>query len=250
MLIEADAAKLEIVVAAYLSQDPILCQEVRDGVDIHTNNQKRFNLPTKTIAKIFVFRLLYGGSAYSYAKDKEFNWISSDPKYWQKIIDEFYEKYQGVAKWHEHIVSEASKTGRLVMPTGRIYTYQPYWKIDKWVWPRTTILNYPVQGLGADLMAIARVSAYKRLRDKCLFINTVHDSILVDVDNDPELWYYIWNKFNIVFADIPENFKRLFGVEFNLPMKCESKMGMDWLNMKVIHNKEDIYNLGNSSNRH
>jgi DNA polymerase I-like protein with 3'-5' exonuclease and polymerase domains len=245
VLLEADAAKLEVVCAAYLSQDPVLCQEIREGVDIHGNNQKRFNLPDKVIAKIFVFRLIYGGSAFSYAKDKEFNWISDDPKYWQKIIDEFYNKYQGVAQWHESIVSTASKTGRLVMPTGRIYTFQPYWKRDKWVWPRTTILNYPVQGLGADLLAIARVSAYRRLKGKCLFINTVHDSIVVDVDNNPELCYDIWSEFNKVFDDIPENFEKLFGVEFNLPMRCESKMGVDWLNMKVINSKEDIDNFGN-----
>jgi DNA polymerase I-like protein with 3'-5' exonuclease and polymerase domains len=229
MLIEADAHMLEVVCAAYLSQDEVLCQEIRDGVDIHTNNQERFKLPNRTIAKIFKFRLIYGGSCWSYALDKEFNWISDDPKYWQGIIDEYYHKYQGLHKWHEQIVSEASKTGKLVMPTGRIYTYQPYWKRDRWVWPRTTILNYPVQGLGQDLMAIARVSAYKRLREKGLFINTVHDSIIVDAfENITE----ICKGLQQVFIDVPENFQRLFNVPFNLPMKAEVKIGKDWKNME------------------
>jgi DNA polymerase I-like protein with 3'-5' exonuclease and polymerase domains len=245
MLIEADAHMLEVVCAAYLSQDEVLCQEIRDGVDIHTNNQQRFKLPDRTIAKIFKFRLIYGGSCWSYALDKEFNWISDDPKYWQGIIDEYYHKYQGLHKWHEQIVSEASKTGKLVMPTGRIYTYQPYWKRDRWVWPRTTILNYPVQGLGQDLMAIARVSAYKRLREKGLFINTVHDSILMDLDNDVEVCYNVYTEFDKLFRDIPDNFERLFGVPFNLPMKCECKYGMDWFNMKKITKKEDIKIDGN-----
>jgi DNA polymerase I-like protein with 3'-5' exonuclease and polymerase domains len=55
-LVQADAVGLEIRVAAFLSQDPVLLTELRDGLDIHTDNQTRFDLPSRLIAKIFVFR--------------------------------------------------------------------------------------------------------------------------------------------------------------------------------------------------
>lgn len=55
-LVEGDASALEVVGAAYLSQDKILCQEIREGVDIHGRNQEALNLPSRLIAKIFVFR--------------------------------------------------------------------------------------------------------------------------------------------------------------------------------------------------
>jgi DNA polymerase I-like protein with 3'-5' exonuclease and polymerase domains len=55
-LVQADAVGLEIRVAAFLSQDPVLLTELRDGLDIHTDNQTRFGLPSRLIAKIFVFR--------------------------------------------------------------------------------------------------------------------------------------------------------------------------------------------------
>ena len=238
MLIEADASGLEVVAAAYLSQDPILCKEIRDGVDIHAENQKRFGFKGengRTIAKIFKFRLIYGGTKWSYAQDSDFNWISDDPSYWQGIIDEYYAKYVGIAEWHTELVNTVIRHRRLVMPTGRIYTYQPYFKNDKWTWPRTTILNYPVQGLGADLVTIARVSAYRRLRDKCLFINSVHDSIIVDAQEGAVA--EICQTFHEVFKDIPENFENLFGVEFNLPMKAEIKIGRDWKNMTKVLDK-------------
>ncbi len=235
MLIEADASGLEVVAAAYLSQDPILCQEIRDGVDIHAVNQQRFGFTGengRTIAKIFKFRLLYGGTKWSYAQDSDFNWISDDPTYWQEIIDEYYKKYTGIAAWHEQLVDTAMRTRQLIMPTGRIYTYQPYFKFNKWTWPRTTILNYPVQGLGADLVAIARISSYRRLSGKCLFINSVHDSIVVDAMKDrvPE----ICQTFHQVFKDVPANFERMFGVEFNLPMRAEIKIGSNWKDMKKV----------------
>lgn len=56
MLIQADASSLEIRVAAFLSQDPVLMQEIRDGLDLHTDNQQRFGLPSRLLAKILNFR--------------------------------------------------------------------------------------------------------------------------------------------------------------------------------------------------
>lgn len=56
MIINADAKQLEVNVAAFLSQDPILLDEVRNRVDIHEENRIRFNLPHRLIAKKFKFR--------------------------------------------------------------------------------------------------------------------------------------------------------------------------------------------------
>ena len=159
--------------------------EIVGQVDQHTLNAERFGLPDRRIAKIFVFRLIYGGSAWAYVFDPDFNWISKDPKYWQRIIDEFYNKYKGIAKQHTAWIQEATLNSRLVMPTGRIY---PFTRDEKGNWPRTRILNYPVQGLGHDLMSIVRVSFRRRLdsddfadcRNDIKLCSTVHDSVVVD----------------------------------------------------------------------
>src|SRR3990167_2659380 len=152
MLIHADVRSLELVTAAYLSRDPVLIQEIRDAVDIHELNKSRFNLPERRIAKIFVFRLIYGGQAYSYAHDADFNFISKSQDYWTTIIDEFYAKYKGMAQWHEQLVKQVLDTGELCMPTGRKYVFDRA-DVAKRMWfNRPKILNYPVQGTGADLV--------------------------------------------------------------------------------------------------
>lgn len=226
MLVSVDAKALEWLCVAYLSKDPVAYQEILDGVDQHTDNQTRFGLPSRLIAKTFVFRLIYGGSAYSYANDPNFTDVSSREKYWQKVIDEFYSKYKGIKKWHDEIVRTVTTTGQLVMPTGRIYKYKPTLKRGEMVWPRTTILNYPVQGLGADLMCIARVSFARRLKASGIIgksISTVHDSIVIDVED--EYTEQVCKLFHEVFNDIPKNFERLFKVPFDLPTKCEVSYG-------------------------
>lgn len=140
-IVNADAKSLEVFAGAYLSQDKIMMQELINGLDMHENNRSAFDLPSRLIAKVFMFRLMYGGSAYSYANDPDFASVKGNEKYWQKVIDRFYDKYKGFANWHTTIVQEVTQTGKLVMPTGRIYEYERNSRGD---WPQTTIKNYPV----------------------------------------------------------------------------------------------------------
>jgi DNA polymerase-1 len=214
--------------------------EIINRADIHSNNQVRFDLPPgevgRLIAKIFVFRLIYGGSSYSYANDPNFTTVSSSETYWQKVIDEFYNKYTGIWKWHTKILEEVMTNKRLIMPTGRQYDFFPtinYRGEPKW--PETKIKNYPVQGLGADLMSIARIDFAKRFWKSGMegkLRVTVHDSIVVDVpkkyvDTTIQLMYD-------VFKDIPRNFESIFGVKYNLPLFCECKVGMDLKNLEKV----------------
>lgn len=236
MLLQADAKALEWVCATYLSQDPVAYKEIWNNADQHTDNQQRFGLPSRLIAKTFVFRLIYGGSAYSYANDPNFKDIGGE-KYWQTVIDQFYEKYGGLGEWHRRIFDEAKRDRKLTMPTGRVYYYEPEIKFNKESWPRTKILNYPVQGLGADLMAIARVSLFNRLKDKegIKFVNTVHDSIILDFDQNICDNISIVNLVDKCFNDVPKNFEKLFGKEFNLPMRVECQVGPTWGDMEVVN---------------
>jgi DNA polymerase-1 len=185
------------------------------------------------IAKVFVFRLMYGGSAYAYAKDPDFSDVSSSEKYWQKVIDAFYNKYTGLRDWHTKIVQEAIQNGQLVMPTGRVYPFELKRNYKgELVAPETIIKNYPVQGLGADLMSIARVSFYKRFKDANIngkLVNTVHDSIVCDVDEQDIR--KVVEIFHEVFRDIPTNYNRLFGTILNIPLTCEVSVGN---NMKEL----------------
>lgn len=232
MLLNVDGSAIEWVCASYLSGDKVAHEEIWNKVDQHTANQVRFGLPSRLIAKTFVFRLIYGGSAYSYANDPDFTAVSTSEKFWQQVIDEFYAKYQGIAAWHINLVREASSTGRIVMPTGRFYPFEPSKKGYKSEWPRTKILNYPVQGLAADIVCLARVVAFKEFKQQQIrgkLISTIHDSIVADIE--PDELERASKIFVEAFTSIPENFEKMFGVKFTLPVRCEISYGPDKFNL-------------------
>ena len=156
--------------------------------------------------------------------------VSSSKRFWDNVVEQFYNKYKGLYKWHIHLLNTVVATGQWVNPTGRIYKFERQknpWN-QQLEWPRTQILNYPVQGLAADIMAIVRVLLYSDLvsaglLEQCRLISTVHDSILLDIPS--ELCYTIGMKVQKAFDDVPEAFEALFGIPFDLPYRCEITVG-------------------------
>lgn len=212
-------------------------KEVLEKQDAHSLNQVAFDLPSRLIAKIYLFRTIYRGSGWSFANDPDFMHVSTDPKYWDAVGEKFYGKYHGIdmchLKWAECVAQGKVIEG----PFGRD------WKVDMkrnrrgdLELPWTTLTNYPVQGTGADIMMLARISFARRLRAlayPCLLISTVHDSIVVDCSDDDYIQPIV-NLFHQVFDDIPMNIKKLFGFDWNVPMNCEVKIGKNMKEMSKV----------------
>jgi DNA polymerase-1 len=232
MLINCDVKGLEVVVAAELSDDKVLKQEIVDKVDIHARNQQTFGLgegkPGRLVAKVLKFRIIYGGTGYSFAKDSDFTGVSSSVKFWDSVIEKYYAKYSGIARWHAQLLDTAKRQGFIEIPSGRFYAFEPTFKRGDWQWPLTTIKNYPVQGFGADLVMLARIEAARLIRESGLeakMVGTIHDSIIVDTPS--ENCYTICSLLQQAVERVPELCKRSFGYEFSLPLTCEIQTGMN-----------------------
>lgn len=216
----------------YLSQDKVGIEEWHNVVndptkfDIHKDNQTKFNLPSRLIAKVFLFRWIYRGPAFAYARDPDFMVVSKDQRFWQDVIDQYYSKYKDLYKTHMKYLQEVNRTGLLQSPLGREYQFKKYDKHGEKAYSEYEITNYPNQGLGADVMAVARVSAAARfarynLRSK--LISTIHDSISSDSPDDEVA--AVKEIFLEVFRDLPKNIERAYGIKWDLPMLGEVSVG-------------------------
>lgn len=207
----------------WLSNDPVGIREINDKVDAHTANQETFALPSRHIAKIYLFRTIFRGSGWSFANDSDFNHVSDSPDFWDDVNRKFYTKYAGLDKWHHDLARIVAARQPIRSPIGR------EWLIPMEMGgniPWTKLSNYPVQGTCADIMTVGRITLFNRLRKLNLetkLVSTVHDSIVLDAPN---------HEVDIVaktavesFDDIPKNFKKLWGITLPIPFPGEVKVG-------------------------
>jgi DNA polymerase I-like protein with 3'-5' exonuclease and polymerase domains len=242
LIVKADAAALEWRVKAALANDKVAIAEILNKEDQHTANQKHFGLPSRLIAKIFVYRMIFAdafgesgfeGPAYAYANDPDFSGVSSSKKYWTQAIEKFFKKYEGMYNHSVNCIRTATRDGRITLPNGRFFLYEPRPNRRGLVeWPRPTILNYPVQGFGADIMREARLAYWEKLHTysedvlKGIFpMNTVHDDIQTDVVPEKRFLIPVRDSLLYGFEQVVPRLKKYYKYDLPVPMECEIKVG-------------------------
>ena len=226
-ILEADFAQLEFRTAAYLSQDKTAIKEIEDGFDVHAytasviteSGQKT----TRQEAKAHTFAPLYGATG--------FGRTSAEAKYYEQ----FTKKYEGVALWHTRLAKEAMSSKVIRTPSGREFAFPNVYKNKHGrVSNFTQIKNYPVQSFAtADIVPLALLYIDKLLDNmKSCVVNTVHDSIVIDVHPDEER--AVLEAINTTNKNLPSLVNSKWNIEFNVPLLLESKIGDNWLDTKDV----------------
>jgi hypothetical protein len=230
MIVCVDAKALEWRVCCEAASEPTALKEIMAGEDAHELNRVAFNLPSRLISKKYLFRTIFNrGKGYAFTVDPEFMHVSTSQKYWDEVGKKFYTKYAAIEELYKKNTKLVMEGKPIVGPLGR------FWPIEmerdfrgELKVPETKLVNYIVQGTGADVMAIARVSFTNRLKKKdwgkhVKQIATVHDSLVADAPN--ELVQEVVNLYYQVFDDLPANIKKLFNYDWQTPLGCEASAG-------------------------
>lgn len=235
-IIDCDVKSLEWVTYIYLAQDKVAIDEWNNVLDypdkyddIHTTNQKQFDLPTRLISKKLLFRAIYADpdkAAFAFSKDPEFMPTSKKVQYWQEALDKFFAKYKLLKRKHLEYIQQATTKGIITSPFGREYYFEPKTRNGERFWPIADILNWPNQGLGADVMSVVRIVTAHGARKRAIqgnMVNTVHDSIVWDapVQSVPEIAKLMMD----VFEHLPFYIKKYLGVDWNVRMTGEIGVG-------------------------
>jgi DNA polymerase I-like protein with 3'-5' exonuclease and polymerase domains len=226
-ILEADFAQLEFRTAAFLSNDEVAKKEIEDGFDVHSYTASVISNAgeetSRQEAKAHTFAPLYGATG--------FGRTTAQATYYKH----FTEKYKGVALWHTKLAKEALNTGMITTPSGRQFAFPDVQrKRNGTVSHFTQIKNYPVQSFAtADIVPVVLVHIAKELdKYKSCVVNTVHDSIVIDVHPSEE---------DVVLNIIRDTNKSLinminleFSIQFDVPLLLEAKMGSNWLDTKDV----------------
>jgi hypothetical protein len=81
-------------------------------------------------------------------------------------------------------------------------------------------------------LTVAAFQRAKRQGLRGLFISTVHDSIVADVEDvEQEAWIKLFDE---VFRDLPSLVTQAYGVEWNIPMLGEVSVGPNMLDLTEV----------------
>jgi DNA polymerase I-like protein with 3'-5' exonuclease and polymerase domains len=273
-ILELDYKQLEVICLAHLSQDPQLIEDIRDGVDLHAKTGEKVFGKTMTnderrIVKGVNFGLIYGGTAYGLSRS-----MGQPEKLVASLIESFYNRYPGVQKWQHEVAYDVErnkflpdkpdldKLGKPMyhstyrLPTGREFLFKQKDSQHPRGKPKfspTEMKNYPVQGLATgDIMTMMLGILLEELLDDnddgdyefkinygtdCFLINTVHDSILLDVHQ--AVLGSVACRARRVLEEAPHFIKQHYGFEFNLPLKVDVTAGRNWKEQENIDDLVD-----------
>jgi DNA polymerase-1 len=188
LFISADYAQIELAILAFLSQDPILLEAFREGKDIHRQTAALiFGVPEdavtadqRRVGKTINFGVVYGMSAFGLAQGLKIPRADAD-----RFITTYFQRLSGVDRFLKETIASAEKTGEVRTLMGRkrrISTINSKNRTEKNAAERMAV-NSPIQGTAADIVKMAMLKLYRRLKEEKLtarILLQVHDEIILE----------------------------------------------------------------------
>ena len=188
MLVDADYSQIELRLLAHMAGDEAMQQAFLSGADFHTvTAAKVFHVPEAEVthemrsrAKAVNFGIVYGIGAYSLSRD-----IGVTVKEAEAFIQSYLDSFPGVRQYMDDTIAFGKEHGYVATLFGRRRALPELTSSNFNVRAlgERMAMNTPIQGTAADVIKLAMVRVWQRLRDEGLtarLILQVHDELIVE----------------------------------------------------------------------
>ncbi|MBS7359430.1 MAG: DNA polymerase I, partial [Oscillospiraceae bacterium] len=229
LLVDADYSQIELRVLSALANDENMINAFKKGIDIHAKTASQvMGIPLEDVtasdrrkAKAVNFGIVYGIGAFSLSKD-----IGTSVQEADRYIKSYLANYSGVARFMENAKKSASEKGYAETYFGR-RRYLPELKEKNAIrrgFGERVAMNMPIQGTAADIIKIAMILVYKRLKEEypqSKLIMQVHDELIIETpESDAE-------KISQLLTETMEH-----ACEMSVPFTVEANIGKTWYDTK------------------
>ena len=224
-LIDADYSQIELRILAHLSGDKNMQESFISGKDIHTSTAAQvFGMPEDMVtpemrraAKAVNFGIVYGISAFSLAKDIDVSVAKAD-----RYIKSYLSNFPKVKEFMDKAVADAESKGYSETIFGRRRYIPELAAKNKNIqsFGKRAAMNAPVQGAAADIIKIAMVKVFRRLRDEKLdahLILQIHDELIIEASEKDSV------RAAQVLGEEMRN-----AVKLDIPLTADVEMGKSW----------------------
>ena len=229
IFVDADYSQIELRVLAHISEDKNMIEAFCNNEDIHSQAaSKVFNIPLeevtkeeRTKAKAVNFGIVYGISEFGLGEQ-----LGVSRKKAKEYIEQYLDKYSGIKEFMINIVEETKEKGYVETLYHR-RRYVPELKSNNYMvrqFGGRVAMNTPIQGTAADIMKIAMINVYNKLKEnnlKSKLIVQVHDEILVEtLESEKEQVKQI----------VKEEMENV--IKLKVPLLAEVEEGYNWYEAK------------------
>lgn len=226
---DADYSQIELRILAHMSEDQGLISAYHEGEDIHSiTASKVFHVPLSEVtplqrrnAKAVNFGIVYGISSFGLSQDLSISRAEA-----KEYMDKYFETYPGVKAYQEKVIQDAKNTGYSITLYGRRRPI-PELKMSNFnmrQFGERVAMNAPIQGTAADIMKIAMINVFFRLRKEQLksrLILQIHDELVIETSPDEK---------DVVTALLQQEMEN--AARLSVPLEVECHTGTDWYEAK------------------
>ena len=229
IFLDADYTQIELRIMAHMSADDKLISAYNMGEDIHRITASEvFHVPFEEVtslqrrnAKAVNFGIIYGISSFGLSQD-----LSISVKEAKGFIEKYFETYPGVKQFVDKLVEDAKANGYANTIYGR---RRPIPELSSGNFMQRSFgervaMNAPIQGSAADIMKIAMINVYRRLKKEGLnsrIVLQVHDELLIEtLINEQE-------QVKVILKEEMESAAKL-----RVALLAEMSSGNDWYEAK------------------
>ena len=188
VLIDADYSQIELRILASLSDDKNMQDAFNHGIDIHTQTASEvFHTPLDEVtklqrseAKAVNFGIIYGISDYGLSQNLNIPRARA-----KDYIDKYKKSYPQIKEYMDNVVKLAKDQGYIetLFKRRRYVPEISSRNFNVRSFGERIALNTPIQGTAADIIKIAMIKTYEKLKEEGLdskIILQIHDEIIIE----------------------------------------------------------------------
>ena len=229
ILISADYSQIELRLLADFSGCKPLIDAFNNEIDVHSvTASKVFNVSIKDVtpemrrsAKAVNFGIIYGISEYGLAKN-----IKVSPAEAKSYISAYFNEYPEVKEYMNKNVEFAKANGYAKTILGRRRYIRELSSSNYMLrqFGERASMNMPLQGSSADIIKLAMINVYNRLKRENLksqLILTIHDELIIDAYISEQ------EKVQEILVNEMQN-----AVKLSVPLTVSAGIGKTWYETK------------------
>lgn len=188
VLIDADYSQIELRILASLADDKNMQDAFNHGIDIHTQTASEvFHTPLDEVtklqrseAKAVNFGIIYGISDYGLSQN-----LNIPRPRAKEYIDKYKKSYPQIKEYMDDVVQLARSQGYIetLFKRRRYIPEISSRNFNVRSFGERIALNTPIQGTAADIIKIAMIDTYNKLKEEGLdakIILQIHDEIIIE----------------------------------------------------------------------